>query len=459
MKTNFSAPINKKFQKARFIVEKLEKFGFESYIVGGAVRDMLLNQEPEDFDITTSAFPEDVEKIFTHTIPVGRTFGVMMVVVDKHPFEVATFRSDGKYIDGRRPEEVIFSTVKQDVKRRDFTVNSLLLNPETFEIKDFVGGRRDLQNKIIRAIGKAEKRFNEDKLRIIRALRFAARLGFEIEPETMAAVEKMHKSIITVSKERLRDEITRIITHENSYRGLMLLKSTGILKLLFPELARLEKVEQSKKYHPEGDVLSHTFLLFKKAAQPLSPVLAWAALLHDVGKYSTAKIRKGNHTFYRHEIEGANIAVKIMKKYCLAGTIIKEVESLIKDHLKLIHVKEMKDSTFKKLVNKNNHEKQPSRSYFHNLLTLFKLDSLASNGDLDNYVYACERLQNLKPGEENPPPLLNGHDLIKMGFKPGPKFGSVLNKIRNMQLNGALTKPQMAKEAAWKLMQNKDDHE
>jgi poly(A) polymerase len=290
-------------------------------------------------------------------------------------------------------------------------------------------------------------------------LRFAAKLEFEIESETIAAVKKMHKKITTVSQERLRDEITKIITHENSYRGLLLLKSTGIFRLLFPELSKLEKVEQSKKYHPEGDVLSHTFLLFKRAAQPLSTVLAWAALLHDVGKFSTFKIRKGNPTFYRHEVEGATLASKIMKKYCLPSTIIKEVENLIKDHLKLIHVKDMKDSTFKKLVNKSCNKNQPARSYFQNLLTLFKLDSLASSGDLDNYAYGCERLNNLQPGEENPPPLLNGHDLTKMGFKPGPRFGSVLHKIRNMQLDGTITSTEEAKNTALKLMHKKDNDE
>ncbi|HVN04594.1 MAG TPA: CCA tRNA nucleotidyltransferase [Bryobacteraceae bacterium] len=413
---------------ARGIVARLRAAGHQAYLVGGCVRDRLLGRPPEDFDVATDARPDRVTELFERSEQVGAHFGVVLVRENTSQVEVATFRSDSGYSDGRRPDAVHFEDgPRQDVLRRDFTVNALLLDPATNEVLDFVGGREDLNRRVIRAIGDPEERFREDHLRLIRAVRFAARLGFEIEPVTMAALQQLHGLITTVAPERVRDEVTRILTEGGARRGFELLDQTGLLHDLLPEVEALKGVAQPPEFHPEGDVWTHTMLLLEKLHQP-TLTLAAGALLHDVGKPGTFRVAD-RIRFDGHVEEGVRIAHGILTRLRFSSDAIEQIESLIAHHMRFKDTGKMRESTLKRFLRMEN---------FSEHLELHRLDCLSSNGRLDSYKRVRTRLEELCDEELRPTPLLTGRDLIEAGYQPGPTFAKMLGAVEDAQLESRL---------------------
>ncbi len=405
----------------------LRERGFEAYFVGGSVRDLLLKKAPKDFDIATSATPQEIASIFKRTIPVGAQFGVMIVLEEDTSFEVATFRSDVGYEDGRRPTAVKFTSAREDAVRRDFTVNGLFYDPVQRKVLDWVDGRKDLKKKLVRAIGVAQKRFEEDKLRMLRAVRFASVLGFKIEPKTFAAVKKMAPKISQVSAERVRDELVKMFTGPRPALALELLDKAGLLKEILPEVARMKGVQQPRKFHPEGDVFKHTKLLLKQLKNP-TPLLAFAALLHDVGKPATYK-RSDRIRFNGHDVVGARITDEILKRLRFPNDLKDGVVASVDGHMRFKDVKQMKQSTLKKMM---------QRPTFLSELEQHKIDCLASHGDISNYRFLKKKLKELSREEIKPVPLLSGHDVMALGFKEGPAIGKILREIEEAQLEGKL---------------------
>ena len=436
----------KKRDAAKSIVRTLTKAGHDAVFAGGCVRDALLGQEPSDFDLATSASPDEVVALFPKTVEVGRQFGVVMVVVDGLPFEVATYRSDGPYSDGRHPDTVNFPVAREeDVKRRDFTVNGLMQDPFTRDIFDYVGGVRDILARTIRAIGDPRRRFEEDRLRILRAVRFAARLGFAIDPDTWQAMTAMAPRISKVAFERVRDELEKLLTGPRPAYGLGLLEQSGLLARILPEVARLRTVEQSPDYHPEGDVLSHTMLVLSYLPASPSPALAWAALLHDIGKAATAKKRDGRWIFHYHETVGAEMAESVATRLRFSRELRERVVMLVKSHMRLVHVSQMRDSTFKRLA------REP---WFEELLWLTRADCLGSHGDLLVYHEALRRYEAVRNEPLRPPRLITGNDLKSMGIPPGPVYKKILGKVEDAQLEGMVTTRDEALEYAARLWQD-----
>jgi len=420
---------NKKFQAAKEIVNKLKKNHHSAFIVGGAVRDFCLKESPEEFDVSTCATPDEIQKIFKHTKPIGQSFGVMLVIVDNFSSEVATFRKDMKYVDGRHPEEVIYTKdQEEDVKRRDFTINSLLLNPDTGEILDYCQGMKDIQNKKIRTIGIPEERFSEDYLRMLRAIRFSSKLNFKIEDKTKKALYKFASNIASVSIERIRDEITKIITGNNPGQGMTILSEFGLLKHVIPEIEFLKGVEQPAEFHPEGDVFFHTCLVLDmlEDAKKNNPEVAYGALFHDVGKPPTFT-KTDRIRFNRHEYVGASITQKICRRLKFSNKQTATVTSLVKEHMKFTNVDKMKKSTFKKFISIEN---------FEDHLALHKADCLGSHGDLSLYDHTLQKMDELKNEPIKPKPLVTGDDLILLGLNPGPQFKNILSEIFDEQLEG-----------------------
>ncbi len=410
------------------IAATLRKNGFVAYFAGGCVRDYLMGQAPQDFDIATTATPEEVERLFPKTVPVGKQFGVMLVVDSDIPFEVATFRCEGGYQDGRHPTHVAFTRPEEDAKRRDFTVNGLFYDPFASKVIDFVNGVDDIPKKIIRAIGNAEVRFHEDKLRLLRAIRFASTLGFEIEEKTWEAVKKHAPEIHAVSPERVREELVKIFTRAGAARGFVLLSESGLMKEILPEIEAMKGVAQPENFHPEGDVYEHTRLLLENLHPPVSTMLAFSALLHDVGKPKTSAIRKGRLTFYEHSEEGAKIAELMMKRLRFSNEEISGVCECISNHMKFMDVKKMRAGKLKQFI---------SRPYFNEEMELHRIDCLASHGMLDNYGFLQEKLKEYEHEELKPKPLVNGNDLIAMGMSPGPAMKPILEELYELQLEGA----------------------
>jgi poly(A) polymerase len=421
--------------------------GHEVRFAGGCVRDCLLGLPPADYDIATSATPDVVMSLFPHTVKIGAAFGVILVVQDHLPVEVATFRSEGAYADGRHPGEVAFSTAEKDVLRRDFTINGLLADPFTGRICDHVGGVADLRAGVVRAIGDPLARFSEDRLRILRAVRFAARFAFPIEEATWSAIRRFAPAIVDVSFERIRDELDRILTGPHPARGLDLLREAGLLEVVLPELAALQGVEQNPDFHPEGDVWIHTLRALDLLEQETemepeaASLLAWAVALHDVGKPSTAAVREdGRRTFYCHEQVGAQLAGNILARLRFPAGFAEDVASLVADHMRLTAITQMKDSTLKRLVGKSFRtwpDADPaSRHYASNLLRLQRIDCLASHGGLDEHDRALERVASMRPGTEKPPRLVSGRDLLTLGVPRGPIYGRLLQAVEEAQLNG-----------------------
>ena len=416
------------------IIRRLRRAGYVSYLTGGCVRDLLLNRQPKDFDVATSAPPEELLELFPRAGQVGAHFGVVLVRDDADQVEVATFRSDLDYKDGRRPEGVRFETdPKQDVLRRDFTINALLLDPETNEVLDFVGGRADLDAKVIRAIGDPLIRFREDHLRLLRAVRFAARLGFEIEAETFAAIRELAPMIHSVSAERVRDEISRTLVEGGARRGFELLDQSGLLHEVLPEIEKLKGVEQPPQFHPEGDVWTHTLMMLDGLDHP-SISLALGVLLHDVGKPGTFRIAE-RIRFDGHVEKGIEIAHQLLSRLRYPHHVIEQVEALIENHMKFMEVPRMRESTLKRFMRLPDFEEH---------MQLHRLDCLNSHGALDNYDFVRQKQLELPPEQLKPKPLLTGRELIAAGYKPGPMFGVVLGEIEDAQLEGRIQTPEEA---------------
>ena len=407
-------------------VARLREAGFAAFLVGGCVRDFLLGFEPKDYDVATAATPAQVTALFNGSNLVGAQFGVVLVRDGSAQVEVATFRSDNDYQDGRRPSEVTFEqNPEQDALRRDFTVNALLLDPERGEVLDFVGGRADLEGGVIRAIGDPARRFREDHLRLLRAVRFAARLEFAIEPATFAAIREHAGFIRDVSAERVRDEISRMLNGPHPRRAFELLDETGLLDQILPEVAAMKGVEQPAEFHPEGDVWQHTMLMLEGLEHP-SVTLAWGVLLHDVGKPGTFARAADRIRFNGHVEEGIRIARDILGRLRYSHDEIAQVLALIANHMKFKDVPQMKESTVKRFV------RQPD---FEEHMALHRLDCLSSHGSLGNYEFVRRKLQETPPELLKPAPLISGQDLIGAGYKPGPLFRKALQSVEEAQLN------------------------
>jgi putative nucleotidyltransferase with HDIG domain len=395
---------------------------------------MLLGGNPKDYDIATDARPEEVTTLFPESDLVGVHFGVVLVRDSGAQVEVATFRSDHAYVDGRHPVSVEFETdPRQDVLRRDFTINGLLLDPDGGEILDLVGGLKDLESRVVRAIGDAEKRFHEDHLRLLRAVRFAARLGFQIEAGTLRAIQRLHHLILKVSAERVRDELIRILTEGGARRGFELLDETGLLADILPEVAAMKGVAQPPEYHPEGDVWIHTLLLLEKLENP-SATLALGALLHDVGKPPTFRVAE-RIRFDGHVEKGVEMATAIMNRLRFSSDQIRQVTALIAYHMRFKDVPQMKESTLKRFLRVEN---------FGEHLELHRLDCLSSHGHLDHYELMRRKWEGMPPGELKPPPLITGRDLIGAGYQPGPAFTRILAAVEDEQLEGRIRTPEEA---------------
>jgi poly(A) polymerase len=423
------------------ICHTLRSKGFQAFLVGGCVRDILLGREPADYDVTTDALPSQVEEIFPGSLTVGAKFGVVIVPeeapassdAERLQVEVATFRSDVGYSDGRHPDRVDYTKSPQDdVKRRDFTINALLLDPETNEILDFVGGREDLEAGIIRAIGDPAARFGEDKLRMVRAVRFAARFGYAIEPATLKAIQKLAPEIDQISMERLRDELTKILTEGAARRGFELLDQTGLLIYLLPEIAKMKGVEQPPQFHPEGDVWIHTLMMIGGLPAGSSPTLAWGVLLHDVGKpptFAPPAGPNGRIRFDRHVEVGVKMAEQICRRFRFSNEDTEQILALVTNHMKFKDVPRMKPATLKRFVRVDK---------FGEHLELHRLDSLASHGKLDNYELVSRFIAETSPEQVRPVRLLTGDDLIALGLKPGPRFRAILYNVEEAQLDGTI---------------------
>ncbi len=440
-------------QAAVEIIRELRAKGYEAYLAGGCVRDLLLGREPADYDVATSAKPDEVMRIFPRTFAVGAQFGVVLVPVrgemqvsadDDLPLsveqlpsphakvvEVATFRSDGLYTDGRHPDEVKFSSSpKEDVQRRDFTINGLLLDPlDDNRILDFVGGRADIEARVVRTIGDPEKRFNEDKLRLLRAVRFAARFDYEIETSTFEVMRRLAPQIHQVSRERVRDELSKMLIEGSARRAFELLDASALLHEVLPEVERMKGVAQPPQFHPEGDVWVHTLMLLEMLPKPTSKTLAWGALLHDVGKPPTFRVAPDRIRFDGHVEVGVAIAAEICRRLRFSNDETEQIKALVENHMKFADVMRMRESTLKRFL------RLPK---FDEHLALHRIDCLGSHANLELYEFAREKYEQTPVEVVRPKPLVNGRDLIAMGLKPSSAFKEILIATEDAQLEGAL---------------------
>jgi poly(A) polymerase len=461
------------FEAALGVVERLRAAGYEAYFAGGCVRDLLLGREPKDFDVATSAEPDIVLGMFERTFAVGAHFGVVLVAHDEDESyfttEVATFRSDGAYSDGRHPDAVRYTTsAEEDVKRRDFTINGLLMDPEKlgalgFEaahpshrdksvarvghpkllagederaeartlrsVIDFVGGVADLESGIVRAIGRAEERFEEDHLRMLRAVRFAARFGFELEVGTKAAIRLLAAKTAAVSRERVRDELTRMLTEGRARRAFELLDETGLLVEVLPEVAKMKGVKQPPQYHPEGDVWVHTLGLLGQLEEGCSMTLAWGALLHDVGKPPTFRIAPDRIRFDGHVDVGVAMAAEICRRFRFSNEEIRQTLALVENHMRFADADRMRASTLKRFFRLEGFEEH---------LALHRMDCLAGSGNLEHWEFVRERLQAMPEEAVRPKPLITGRELIAAGYTPGAAFKPMLRAVEDAQLEGTI---------------------
>jgi poly(A) polymerase len=426
-------------EEATAIVRRLRQAGYEAFLVGGCVRDLLRGAAPQDFDIVTSATPDEVQPLFPRTVPLGARFGVVIVVEKGRPYEVATYRVEIDYRDGRHPSQVAFATAAEDVRRRDFTVNGLLMDPETGLIIDHVGGRDDIERRIIRTIGDPDERFSEDHLRLLRAVRFTATLGFRLDTDTAAAVRRHAPAIRRISAERIRDELNRILTSGRAREGIELLAETGLLAEVLPEVLSLKGVDQPPAFHPEGDVWEHTLRMLALLAADGGQAdfrLAWAVLLHDVGKPATRFEDEDGVHFYGHVRQGQELAADILQRLRFANEDRETVLALIGGHMLFMNVREMRPTRLKRFL------RQPD---FPLHLELHRLDCLASHGILDNYLFSKEQLTAFSEVQLRPRPLLGGDDLVAMGYRPGPLFREILGALEDAQLGGEIADAQEAR--------------
>jgi poly(A) polymerase len=437
------------------LVRQLRAAGHTAYLAGGCVRDMVRGFAPQDFDIATSATPEEVQRLFPKTVPVGAQFGVVLVIEAGHQFEVATFRNDEAYVDGRRPTGVRFGSPEEDAQRRDFTINGMYYDPVAEKLLDFVGGREDLARQLVRTIGEPRLRFTEDKLRLLRAVRFAANLDFAIEPATLATIREMAGEIKVVSAERIREELIKLFTRPHAGRGLELLDTTGLLPMILPEVAAMRGVEQPPEFHPEGDVFTHVKLMLDEMGKSLvgravsarreepitnaarsesapyqDPVtLAFAVLLHDVGKPPTFERAPDRIRFNEHDKVGAAMAETILRRLRFSNDEIERIVLCIAEHMRFQHVQEMRPSKLKRIL---------ARPTFPVELELHRIDCAASHRKFDNYEFLKTKAAELPPEVVKPTPLVTGHDLLALGLKSGPLLGQILREVEEQQLDDRL---------------------
>jgi poly(A) polymerase len=425
------------------IARRLQQAGFAAFWVGGCVRDVLLGREPGDYDIVTSALPAQIEHLFKHTVPVGRKFGVIVVIEGDRQFQVATFRAEADYLDGRHPERVAFGDAEADALRRDFTVNGLFYDPVRRELHDWVGGEADLRSKIIRTIGSPAERFAEDHLRLLRAVRFAAQLDFRIEAGTFAALQANAAKIKTISAERVHEELVKLFRPPHASRGLELLRESGLLEQVLPEIAATVTCEQSPDFHPEGTVFNHLRLMLEHLPPDPDPSLPWAVLLHDVAKPVTASAdpKTGSIHFYGHEKLGADMAEKILDRLKFPRKQTEDIVKTVRCHMQFSDAMQMRKSTLRRLL---------LRPTFSLELGLHRLDCLGSHGRLDVYDFLVAQAKELEQQPQIRPPLLKGDDLIALGMKPGPALGALLAEIREKQLQDELTTKTAARQWARK---------
>jgi poly(A) polymerase len=453
------------FEAALAILQRLRCEGYDAYLAGGCVRDLLLGREPSDYDVATSATPDVVLNLFPRTFAVGAHFGVVLVAQGEgetyFTTEVATFRSDGAYSDGRHPDAVRYTTsAEEDVRRRDFTINGLLLDPLRekeleeagpsatlrsaqddshlliaekgllTEVLDYVGGVADLDAGVVRAIGRAEERFEEDHLRMLRGVRFAARFGFDLEEETKRAMRALAGKIAAVSRERVRDELTKMLTEGHARRAFELLDEIGLLAEVLPEIARMKGVEQPPQFHPEGDVWVHTLGLLGQLEPGCPATLAWGALLHDVGKPPTFRRATDRIRFDGHVEVGVAIGAEILRRFRFSNEDTRQILALVENHMRFMDTSRMKTSTLKRFFRLDR---------FNEHLALHRMDCLAGSGYLDNWEFVRERLQSMPEEVVRPKPLLTGRELIAAGYKPGAEFKQMLRAVEDAQLEGTIS--------------------
>ena len=415
------------FLSAKRVVDRLRDGGFEAYFVGGCVRDLVMGKTPKDVDIATSATPEQVKGLFPRAIMVGAQFGVVRVRIGGCEFEVATFRADGDYHDGRRPASVHYCDAQGDVNRRDFTLNGMLHDPATGQTIDLVGGQTDIAKRVVRCIGDPIERFREDKLRVMRAVRFACRLDFSIDPDTFAAAKAVAPEIGVVSAERIRDELVRILTEGGAAAGVQMLADLGVLAVVLPEVAAMQDVPQPAEFHPEGCVFTHTKLALAAMDQP-SVELAVATLLHDVGKPATLT-HEDRIRFTGHAEVGATMARRICRRLKFSNAQTEVIEWLVARHMHVADAPAMRIGKLKRFLRQER---------FADLLNLYRLDCVASHGKLEAWDFCQRKLQELSEEDLRPAPLLSGRDLIDMGYPPGPEFKAMLDAVESAQLGGEI---------------------
>ena len=419
------------------IIQTLEDSGHRALLAGGCVRDALLGRQPKDWDIATDAAPETVGGLFERTVAVGAQFGVVRVRMGGQEFEVARFREDGAYSDGRHPDSVRPSDEKGDAKRRDFTINGMFYDVSNHQLLDYVGGRRDLDDGVIRAIGDPGLRFGEDHLRMMRAIRFSARFGFRVEPATAAAIEANAERIGKISPERIRDELTIILTQNHSDAAFAMLDSSGLLEHVLPEAAAMRGVAQPPEFHPEGDVWTHVLAMLR-IKRSAAPTLAWGMLLHDVGKpptfTETDRIR-----FNGHDKVGAAMSAEVCTRLRMPKAQAARIFDLVANHMRFMHVEKMREARLKRFL------REP---YFEELLELHRVDCLASHGNLRTYEFCTRKLEEIHAEALRPPRLLDGDELMAMGHPPGPELGEILSAIEDEQLEGRISTREEARDFA-----------
>ncbi len=406
----------------------LREHGYRALFAGGCVRDLLLETSPKDYDVATNARPDEVAHLFPKTVAVGAVYGVMLVVLPEGNFEVATFRGDGPYLDGRHPSQVEFLGEREDALRRDFTINAMFYDPQRDEVVDYVGGQHDLENRVIRTVGDAETRFSEDHLRLMRAIRFSARLDFVMDDATHDAIRALAPAIRTVSAERIRDELTKMLTEGGARRAFELMDQTGLLEQVLPEVSQMKGVGQPPEFHPEGDVFVHTMMVLEHL-KDASPSLAFGALLHDVGKPPTATF-SDRIRFNNHDKVGAKMTRDICRRLRMSNEDTDRIEWLVKQHMRLAHAPDMRESKLKRFVREDG---------FRELLELGRIDCLASHGDLDTISWISDYLDRHPKEECRPAPLVTGKELIAMGYRPGPLFKEILSAVEDAQLEGTVS--------------------
>jgi len=420
--------VEKKRQTATDIVQRIRGGGFTAYFVGGCVRDIVMGRKPIDYDVATDATPAEIIKLFPESLTVGAQFGVVLIPREEGNVEVATFRSDGRYADGRHPVEVQYAkSAEEDVRRRDFTINGLLYDPLKDKVHDYVGGQADIRGGKIRTIGDPYRRFGEDRLRMLRAVRFAARFDFALDPAVSEAIRALASEIHLVSAERIRDEILKILTEGRARLGFELLDATGLLREVLPQVKAMQGVEQPPEFHPEGDVWIHTLMMLEGLQRPTA-TLALGVLLHDVGKPPTFSVRE-RIRFDNHVEVGAKMAEEICRRLRLSSRDTERVVELVRHHLRFKDFPQMRRSTQIRFLRMEGFEEH---------LELHRLDCLASHGMLDNYHLAKKMLEEIPPEEIKPPRLLSGHDLIRAGYAPGPEFKKILQAVEDAQLEGKI---------------------